>query len=78
MEKRYNPYIKQAIETSEESKKTITISKDLIDSVTDDKVLGMLIRRMLVDKIKQCDEHIEHMKSLKENFLPTDLPDELR
>lgn len=78
MEKRYNPYIKQAIEASEESKKTITISKDLIDSVTDDKVLGMLIRRMLVDKIKQCDEHIEHMKSLKENFLSTDLPDELR
>jgi hypothetical protein len=78
MEKRYNPYIKQSIEASEESKKTITISKDLIDSVTDDKVLGMLIRRMLVDKIKQCDEHIEHMKSLKENFLSTDLPDELR
>jgi hypothetical protein len=78
MEKRYNPYIKQAIEASEESKKTITISKDLIDSVTDDKVLGMLIRRMFVDKIKQCDEHIEHMKSLKENFLSTDLPDELR
>lgn len=78
MEKRYNPYIKQSIEASEESKKTITISKDLIDSVTDDKVLGMLIRRMFVDKIKQCDEHIEHMKSLKENFLSTDLPDELR
>lgn len=78
MEKRYNPYIKQAIQSSEESKKNITISRELIESIDDDKVLGMLIRRMLIEKIKSCDEYIEHMKSLKENFSSTDSPDELR
>lgn len=78
MEKRYNPYIKQAIDSTEESKKNIIISRELIESITDDKLLGMKIREMLIDKIKNCDEYIEHMKSLKENFSPTDSPDELR
>jgi hypothetical protein len=78
MEKRYNPYIKQAIEASEESKKTIVVSREIIESTTDDRLLGMMVRGMLITKIRNCDEHIEYMKSLKENFLPTDSPDELQ
>ena len=78
MSKRYNPYIKQAIEDSEESKKSIVVSREMIESTTDDRLLGMMVRGMLITKIRNCDEHIEHMKSLKENFLSTDSPDELR
>jgi len=76
--RRYNPYIKQAIELSEKAKKTITISKELIESIDDNALLGILIRRMLLEKIKECDKHIEHMKSLKENYPSTNLPDELQ
>jgi hypothetical protein len=66
MSKRYNPYIKQAIELSEESKKSVTVSRELIESTTDDRLLGMYVRGLLITKLKQCDEYIEHMKSFKE------------
>jgi hypothetical protein len=78
MNKRYNPYIKQAIETAEESKKNITISREIIESTNDDRLLGMLVRGMFIEKIRNCDEYIEHMKSLKENYPSTDSPDELQ
>lgn len=64
MNNRYNPYIKQAIETTEESKKNILITRELIESTPDDKTLGMMIREMLANKLKNCDEYIEHMMSL--------------
>ena len=48
MSKRYNPYIKQAIELSEESKKTVTVSRELIESTTDDRLLGMYVRGLLI------------------------------
>jgi hypothetical protein len=66
MSKRYNPYIKQAIELSEESKKSVTVSRELIESTTDDRLLGMYVRGLLITKLKQCDEYIEHMKLFKE------------
>lgn len=78
MEKRYNPYIKQAIELSEESKKTIVVSRELIESTTDDRLLGMMVRGILITKLRNCDEYIEHMKSLKEINPSTDSPDELQ
>ncbi len=66
MGKTYNPYIKQAIELSEEAKNTIVVPREVIESTTDDRLLGMRVRGILIDKIRKCDEHIEHMKSLKE------------
>lgn len=66
MSKRYNPYIKQAIELSEESKKSVTVSRELIESTTDDRLLGMYVRGLLITKLKQCDEHIDHMKKFEE------------
>lgn len=69
MNKRYNPYIKQAIELAEESKNQIVISKELIDSIPDNRELGFKIREMLQQKIKDCNIHIEHMKSLENKDL---------
>jgi|688.fasta_scaffold42416_9 hypothetical protein len=66
MKKRYNPYIKQAIELTEEYKKSVTVSRELIESNTDDRLLGMYVRGMLITKLKQCDEYINHMKTLEE------------
>jgi hypothetical protein len=68
MAKRFNPYIKQAIELAQESKKEINISKELIESISDDAELGAKIREMLSKKITDCDEYIKHMESLKENY----------
>ena len=68
MSKRFNPYIKQAIELAEDSKKEITISREIIDSINDDAELGGKIREMLSKKIMDCDEYIKHMESLKENY----------
>jgi len=65
MKKRYNPYIKQAIELTEEAKKSVTVSRELIESNTDDRLLGMYVRGMLITKLKQCDEYIDHMKTLE-------------
>ena len=64
MSKKYNPYIKQAIELTEDSKKTVTVSRELIESTTDDRLLGMYVRGILITKLKQCDEYINHMKNL--------------
>jgi hypothetical protein len=66
MSKKYNPYIKQAIELTEDSKKTVTVSRELIESTTDDRLLGMYVRGMLITKLKQCDEYIDHMKKLEQ------------
>jgi hypothetical protein len=66
MKKRYNPYIKQAIELTEEYKKSVTVSRELIESNTDDRLLGMYVRGMLITKLKHCDEYINHMKTLEE------------
>ncbi len=66
MSKKYNPYIKQAIELTEDSKKTVTVSRELIESTTDDRLLGMYVRGMLITKLKQCDEYIDHIKKLEQ------------
>ena len=66
MSKKYNPYIKQAIELTEDSKKTVIVSRELIESTTDDRLLGMYVRGMLITKLKQCDEYIDHMKKLEQ------------
>ena len=76
--KRQNPYIKQAIELAEESKKQLVINSDLINSLSNDSELGSTIRRMYREKVQQADDHIKHMKSLGENYLPTDSPGELQ
>jgi hypothetical protein len=64
MSKKHNPYIKQGIELAEESKKNVTIPRELIESTTDDRLLGMYVRGMFITKLKQCDEYINHMKNL--------------
>ena len=66
MKNNYNPYINQAIEIAENSKRELTISRDLIESIKDDRLLGVKVRLLFMDKIKECDQYIEHMKSLKE------------
>jgi hypothetical protein len=64
--KSYNPYIKQSIDLAEKSKDQLVITRELIDSTTDDKELGFKIREMLQQRIKEADEHIEYMLSLRE------------
>lgn len=60
-----NIYVKQILEMSEESKKTLTISSDVIldETITDSK-LGELVREMYSTKLKGIEEHVKYMKSL--------------
>lgn len=64
MSKRYNPYIKQGIELAEESKNQLVISRELIESIHDNRELGIKIREMYQQKVRDCDEYIKHMKSI--------------
>lgn len=64
MNNRQNPYPKQIIQISEESKKQIVISSDLILSSIDDCSLGKMVRKLLKAKIEECDETIERMKNI--------------
>jgi hypothetical protein len=60
-----NIYVKQIIEMSEESKKTLTISSDIIlDETITDLKLGEFIREMYSTKLKGIEEHVKYMKSL--------------
>lgn len=60
-----NIYVKQILEMSEESKKTLTISSDVIldETITDSK-LGELVRELYSTKLKGIEEHVKYMKSL--------------
>lgn len=60
-------YCNQAIKLSEEAKLSILISSDIIIECNDDRLLGMRVRGMLINKIRECDQHINHMKSLIAN-----------
>lgn len=58
-------YHKQMIEMAEESKKFIKVSADQILNEKDDEKLGKWLREEMMKKIKDCDAHIEHVKSLQ-------------
>ncbi len=47
-----------------ESKKTITIDTEMVLSCEDYCELGKLITDLVNKKIKDCDDHIEHMKNI--------------
>jgi hypothetical protein len=50
---------------SEESKKTLTISSDIIlDEAMTDSKLGEFIREMYSIKLKGIEEHVKYIKSL--------------
>jgi hypothetical protein len=60
-----NIYVKQILEMSEESKKTLTISSDIIlDEAMTDSKLGEFIREMYSIKLKGIEEHVKYIKSL--------------
>lgn len=60
-------YARQAIKLSEEAKQSIVVPSDIITSCNDDRLLGMRVRGMLINKVRECNEHITHMKSFIEN-----------
>ena len=60
-------YARQAIKISEEAKQSIVVPADVITSCNDDRLLGMRVRGMLINKVRECDEHINHMKKLIED-----------
>jgi len=60
-------YARQSIKLAEESKRSIVVPSDVILECNDDRLLGMRVRGMLIDKLKQCDEHIDRMKTFIEN-----------
>lgn len=60
-------YAKQAIALAEEAKQSIVVPSDIITSCNDDRLLGMRVRGMLINKVRECNEHITHMKSFIEN-----------
>jgi hypothetical protein len=60
-------YTKQAIALAEEAKQSIVVPSNIIIECNDDRLLGMRVRGMLINKVRECDEHITYMKSLMEN-----------
>jgi hypothetical protein len=58
-------YHRQMIEMAEESKKLIKVSADQILKEADDEKLGRWVRMEMLKKIRDCDAHIEHVKSLQ-------------
>jgi hypothetical protein len=60
-------YAKQSIELAEEAKQSIVVPSNIIIECNDDRLLGMRVRGMLINKVRECDEHITYMKSLIEN-----------
>lgn len=60
-------YAHQSIKLAEEAMKSIVVPSDVILDCNDDRLLGMRVRGMLIDKIRQSEEHIIHMKSFIEN-----------
>lgn len=57
-------YIKQIEQLCEEGKKSLTIPSTLINDTTDDSELGKLVREMMRQKVVDCEQHVEYMKSL--------------
>lgn len=60
-EKEY--YNKKRIELAEEAKTFIVVPSDIITECVDDRLLGMRIRGMLINKIRDCDQTINNIKS---------------
>lgn len=60
-------YRKKIIELETEAKRTITFDTDKILSFDNLNDLGYYIKKLTLDKIKLCDEHIEYIKSLESN-----------
>jgi hypothetical protein len=60
-------YARQSIKISEEAKQSIVVPSDIINECNDDRFLGMRVRGMLINKVRECDEHIIYMKSFIEN-----------
>jgi len=57
-------YIKQIEQICEEGKKSLMVPSTLINETTDDAELGRLVRKMIEQKIEDCEKHVEYMKSL--------------
>ncbi len=60
-------YAKQAIVLAEEAKQSIIVPSNVIMECNDDRLLGMRVRGMLINKVRECDEHIVYMKTLIQN-----------
>jgi hypothetical protein len=56
-------YAKQSIALAEEAKQSIIVPSNVIMECNDDRLLGMRVRGMLINKIRECDEHIVSMKA---------------
>ena len=52
-------YAKQSIALAEEAKQSIIVPSNVIMECNDDRLLGMRV----INKVRECDEHIAHMKA---------------
>ena len=59
-----NYYLLQIIEMGEESKKKITINTSLTNEYDNDLDLGKEVRRLINQKISDCNDQINHAKNL--------------
>ena len=66
--KKYNPYHKEAIRLSEESKTSLIIDASTILKYPNDMELGNVIREMYNKKCKLADEQIDHIQTLMKNI----------
>jgi hypothetical protein len=58
-------YKKQMKQLNEEARKQLLISNELILNTPNNEELGMLVRKMYWDKVKQLDEHVKTLKDGK-------------
>ncbi len=60
-EKEY--YNRKRIELAEDAKNFIVVQSNIITECDDDRLLGMRIRGMLINKVRDCDQIINNIKS---------------
>jgi hypothetical protein len=62
--KNQNYYLKKSIELSEEAKKTIIFETSIIFDYPNDIELGKEIRKRIIMKLDDSDQHIKHIQTL--------------
>lgn len=60
-----NLYKKQMIQLNEDARKQLVVASDIILNTPNNEELGMLVRKMYWDKIKQLEEHAKTLKDGK-------------
>jgi hypothetical protein len=57
-------YLNKSIELAKESRRQITINTSIIYDFPNDNELGKELRRLVTNKVDECDKHIKHITDI--------------